>query len=72
MTAPSFDFKSRWARAASLMERSGIEQVESGMVLAIGNCGIYRESFGVRMEDTVWVSEQGPVSLTRHPKTLNA
>ncbi len=49
-----------------------IEQVESGMVLAIGNCGIYRESFGVRMEDTVWVSEQGPVSLTRHPKTLNA
>lgn len=49
-----------------------IEQVESGMVLAIGNCGIYRESFGVRMEDTVWVTEQGPVSLTRHPKTLNA
>ena len=45
-----------------------VEQVESGMVLAIGNCGIYRESFGVRMEDTVWVSEQGPVALTRHPK----
>lgn len=49
-----------------------VEQVESGMVLAIGNCGIYRESFGVRMEDTVWVSEQGPVPLTRHPKALNA
>lgn len=47
-----------------------VEQVETGMVLAIGNCGIYREHFGVRMEDTVWVSEQGPVSLTRHPKTL--
>lgn len=48
-----------------------VEQVETGMVLAIGNCGIYREHVGVRMEDTVWVSEQGPVSLTRHPKALN-
>jgi Xaa-Pro aminopeptidase len=48
-----------------------IEQVEVGMVLAIGNCGIYREHFGVRMEDTVWVSQQGPVALTRYPKALN-
>ena len=49
-----------------------VERVESGMVLAIGNCGIYREDFGVRMEDTVWVTDEGPVSLTRHPKLLNA
>ena len=49
-----------------------IERVETGMVLAIGNCGIYRDSFGVRMEDTVWVSEQGPVSLTTYPKMLRA
>jgi len=48
-----------------------VEQVEVGMVLAIGNCGIYREHFGVRMEDTVWVSEQGPVALTHYPKALN-
>ncbi len=47
-----------------------VEQVEAGMVLAIGNCGIYREDFGVRAEDTVWVSTEGPVSLTRHQKTL--
>jgi Xaa-Pro aminopeptidase len=47
-----------------------IERVEAGMVLAIGNCGIYRERFGVRAEDTVWVSERGPVPLTRHPKVL--
>jgi Xaa-Pro aminopeptidase len=47
-----------------------IEGVMSGMVLAIGNCGIYREAFGVRLEDTVWVSEQGPVSLTQYPKAL--
>jgi Xaa-Pro aminopeptidase len=45
-----------------------VERVEAGMVLAIGNCGIYREEFGARAEDTIWVSAQGPVPLTRHPK----
>jgi Xaa-Pro aminopeptidase len=49
-----------------------VDQVEAGMVLAIGNCGIYREEFGVRAEDTIWVSAQGPVPLTRHPKALAA
>jgi len=47
-----------------------VEQVEAGMVLAIGNCGIYREDFGVRAEDTIWVSAEGPVPLTRHSKIL--
>lgn len=45
-----------------------VETVEAGMILAIGNCGIYRETFGVRAEDTIWVSPEGPVSLTQHPK----
>lgn len=45
-----------------------VDRVEPGMVLAIGNCGIYLESFGVRAEDTVWVSAAGPVQLTQHPK----
>jgi Xaa-Pro aminopeptidase len=49
-----------------------IERVEVGMALAIGNCGIYREAWGVRLEDTVWVSEKGPVALTRCPKVLRA
>ena len=49
-----------------------VEQVESGMMLAIGNCGIYRDQFGVRAEDTVWVSPGGPVELTRHPKRPQA
>ena len=49
-----------------------VERVESGMALAIGNCGIYRETFGVRFEDTVWVSEGGPVALTHHRKVLTA
>jgi Xaa-Pro dipeptidase len=47
-----------------------IDHVEAGMVLAIGNCGIYRDDFGARMEDTVWVSEHGPVPLTQYPKVL--
>jgi Xaa-Pro aminopeptidase len=47
-----------------------VEQVEAGMVLAIGNCGIYREDFGVRAEDTIWVGAEGPVPLTHHLKVL--
>jgi Xaa-Pro dipeptidase len=49
-----------------------IEQLMAGMVLGIGNCGIYREDFGVRAEDTIWVTEQRPVSLTHYPKLFNA
>lgn len=45
-----------------------IEEVQAGMVLAIGNCGIYRENYGVRAEDTVWISPGGPIELTRYPK----
>ncbi len=47
-----------------------VEEVRAGMVLGIGNCGIYREDYGVRVEDTVWVTEQGPVPLTSYPKAL--
>jgi Xaa-Pro aminopeptidase len=45
-----------------------VDDVEPGMVLAIGNCGIYYETFGVRAEDTVWVSSSGPRQLTHHAK----
>ena len=45
-----------------------VDRVEAGMMLAIGNCGIYREQFGVRAEDTVWICPDGPVELTRYPK----
>ena len=48
-----------------------IESAETGMVLAVGNCGIYRDTFGVRAEDTVWVSDKGPVPLTGFPKRGN-
>jgi Xaa-Pro aminopeptidase len=49
-----------------------IKTVEAGMALAVGNCGIYRESFGVRAEDTIWVSDKGPVPLTNFPKPATA
>jgi Xaa-Pro dipeptidase len=45
-----------------------VEEVQAGMVLAIGNCGIYRENYGVRAEDTIWISPDGPIELTRYPK----
>lgn len=48
---------------------AAVEEVQVGMVLAIGNCGIYRDTYGVRAEDTVWVGPDGPVELTRYPKT---
>lgn len=45
-----------------------VEAVQAGMVLAIGNCGIYRTDYGVRAEDTLWISPDGPVELTCSPK----
>ncbi len=45
-----------------------VETVEIGMALAIGNCGIYQPSFGVRAEDTIWVGDNGSVPLTSFPK----
>ncbi|AGW90128.1 Xaa-Pro peptidase family protein [Cupriavidus sp. DF5525] len=48
-----------------------IDHVMAGMVLGVGNCGIYREDYGVRVEDTIWVSEEGPVPLTCYPKLIN-
>jgi hypothetical protein len=38
------------------------------MVLAIGNCGIYGEHFGVRMKDTISITEGRPAYLTSYPK----
>ena len=42
-----------------------VETVEAGMALSIGNCGIYCERFGVRTEDTIWVSGAGPVQFNK-------
>lgn len=44
-----------------------IDRIEAGMVLAIGNCGIYTDGYGVRAEDTVAVTDTGPTRLTSFP-----
>jgi len=42
----------------------------ANVVIAIGNCGIYTDGWGVRVEDTVVVGEEGPVVLTGYPYFL--
>ena len=43
----------------------------ANVVIAIGNCGLYSESWGVRVEDTVVVGDEGPIILTTYPYFLN-
>jgi Xaa-Pro aminopeptidase len=40
------------------------------VVIAVGNCGLYLRGFGVRVEDTVVVTENGPMILTEYPRRL--
>ena len=40
------------------------------MVIAVGNCGLYLGGFGVRVEDTVLVTAQGPAVLTTFARSL--
>jgi Xaa-Pro aminopeptidase len=42
----------------------------AGIVIAIGNCGLYTGPWGVRVEDTVVVAGEGPVVLSRYPRRL--
>lgn len=40
------------------------------VVLAVGNCGLYTGPWGVRVEDTVVVGEDGPQILTHYPRNI--
>ncbi len=44
--------------------------LEENVVLAIGNCGLYLGSFGVRVEDTVVVGKDKAHVLTSYPRRL--
>ena len=46
------------------------DELKPGMVISIGNCGLYMGEFGVRVEDTVAVKDEGHEELTSYPRTL--
>jgi len=46
------------------------DELKSGMVISIGNCGLYLGEFGVRVEDTVAVTGKGYEELTSYRRTL--
>jgi Xaa-Pro aminopeptidase len=42
----------------------------ANVAIAIGNCGLYSEDWGVRVEDTVVVGDDGPTVLNTYPYFL--
>lgn len=44
--------------------------LSAGVVIAIGNCGLYTGPWGVRIEDTVVVGKDGPLVLTNFSYAL--
>ncbi|MEM2989833.1 MAG: Xaa-Pro peptidase family protein [Halobacteria archaeon] len=46
------------------------DELKPGMVLSIGNCGLYLGEFGIRVEDTVAVTDKGYDELTSYSRAL--
>lgn len=44
--------------------------LEANVVISVGNCGIYTGPWGVRVEDTVLVGQDGHKVLTNYPRQL--
>lgn len=45
--------------------------LESNVVIAVGNCGLYAGPWGVRVEDTLVITADGPELLTEYPRRLS-
>jgi len=46
------------------------DELKPGMVISIGNCGLYLGDFGVRVEDTIAITGKGHEELTKHSRVL--
>jgi Xaa-Pro aminopeptidase len=46
------------------------DDLKPGMVISIGNCGLYLGEFGVRIEDTIAITEKGRRELTNYRRAL--
>lgn len=46
------------------------DELKPGMVISVGNCGLYIGAFGVRVEDTATVTEKGYKELTTYGRSL--
>ncbi len=46
------------------------DPLQTNTVIAIGNCGLYCGSWGIRIEDTVVIGDNGPITLTKYPLDL--
>ena len=46
--------------------------LETNVVIAVGNCGLYTGPWGVRVEDTVVVKPEGPEVLTNFARILES
>lgn len=42
----------------------------ANVAIAIGNCGLYTDGWGVRVEDTLVVGDEGPIVLNNYPHAL--
>lgn len=47
-----------------------IDDLKSGMVISIGNCGLYLGDFGVRVEDTIMITDKGYEEITNYKRDL--
>ncbi len=46
------------------------DPLKTNTVIAVGNCGLYCGEWGVRIEDTVAIGDDGPIVLTNYPRDL--